>query len=194
MRKSRSLIQRGWPSAEKGQALVEFSLVLAFILVPVMIGILDGGMLFFKLSMIEGTSREGARAGAIYQSSNIVPGGGDSCAFAATVDAERAAFIIDVIDQTMGPLVPFPDPPTTTVQIAYDHDHDGDFNVDGDADDIQPQIPGLDACDPYRAGDAVRVTITHQHRAILGLVINLFAPIPLRSEATMVLEPGGAAS
>lgn len=176
---------------EKGQALVEFSLTLALVLVPVMVGILDGGMLFFKYVMITGTAREAARAGAIYQSPNVATG--DSCDFVATVDAARDAFIIASIDQTMGPLVPFPDPPTTTVQIAYDHDHDGNFNVDGDADDIRPELPGLDdVCDPYRAGDAVRVTILHDHRAILGLVINLFTPLQLTADAVMVIEPGGA--
>ena len=180
------------PRDDRGQALVEFSLVLLFVIIPITIGIADGSILFFKYVGLASTAREGARAGVIYQSTSAIPAGETSCTFVSTVDAAREDFIRNHLGRVMVPLIPY-DPITnngvTTVSVGYDHDRDGIF--DEVPDDTVPEIvSGI--CDPYRDGDAVRVLITHAHSPILGLVINLVANIDLSADAVMIVEPGGA--
>jgi Flp pilus assembly protein TadG len=50
---------------QKGQALVEFALVLP-LLVMILAGLVDFGFLFYNKQVIANASREGARAGIVY--------------------------------------------------------------------------------------------------------------------------------
>ncbi len=180
------------PREERGQALVEFALVLLFIIIPITIGFADGSILFFKYVGLASTAREGARAGVIYQSPSSVPVGETSCSFVSTVDAAREGFIRNHVDQVMVPLIPY-DPISnngaTTVSVGYDHDHDGIFGEVPD-DTVPEIVSGI--CDPFRDGDAVRVQITHTHSPILGLVINLVSTLDLSTDAVMIVEPGAS--
>jgi Flp pilus assembly protein TadG len=54
---------------DSGQAIVEFAFVLPFILILIL-GIIDFGALFYNKAMITNASREGARAGIVYQDAN----------------------------------------------------------------------------------------------------------------------------
>ncbi len=159
---------------ERGQSLVEFALVLVFILLPVTIGIVDGSILFYKYVVVANTAREGARAGAIYQSSIV--SGSDTCSKVADVDAERESVIItDTMPALAAPLV--------TID-------DWDLSYDPDPPCLNP--PQCDLCDPYRSGNELTVTITHTHTTIVGFVIGL-QEINLTASATMRIEPGGLA-
>lgn len=62
-----------WRSAEQGQTLVEFALVLVVFLV-VTIGLLDGLRVIFYYSQIQEAAREGARWGAV-QVNRVTPDG-----------------------------------------------------------------------------------------------------------------------
>lgn len=58
----------GMPPLLKGQrgaVAIEFALVLIFILLPLLIGIIEFGILFYNKAMITNASREGARTGIV---------------------------------------------------------------------------------------------------------------------------------
>ena len=57
------------PRSDNGQAIVEFAFVLPFVLILVL-GIIEFGVLFYDKAMITNASREGARAGIVYQDTN----------------------------------------------------------------------------------------------------------------------------
>lgn len=164
-----------WKRAE-GQSLVEFALVLLFIILPVTIGIADGSILFYKYVVVTNAAREGARAGAVYQGPSF-PAGSDTCSNVLQVDGFREPIILTTMQTLAAPLVTVddwgvsyvPDPPC-----------------------LGWQGQNCVRCDPYRSGDALTVTITHTHTTIAGLVIGL-KEINLTASATMRTEPGGAA-
>ncbi|MBI4757537.1 MAG: pilus assembly protein, partial [Chloroflexi bacterium] len=85
--------------SERAQSAVEFALVLLFVIIPLMAGIIDGGIMFYKYVAITNTAREAAREGAIYQ--YPYPGTKDY----EEVDAIREAVIYQAIATTQGPLV-----------------------------------------------------------------------------------------
>ena len=52
--------------SHSGQAIVEFALVLPLILI-LLLGIIEFGVIFYNKAMVTNASREGARAGIVYQ-------------------------------------------------------------------------------------------------------------------------------
>ena len=156
---------------EAGQSLVEFALVTLFVILPVTFGIIDGSILFYKWVALTNGAREGARAGAIYQSSIVHIGD----ASWEDVDVERTNVITQTVGATVRPLVSIQD-------WAIIYPVDPPCRVKG----------GKEVCDIYRSGDPVTVAITHTHTSIVGLVIGL-GEIDLSARATMRIEPGGPA-
>jgi Flp pilus assembly protein TadG len=59
---------------ERGQALVEFSLVI-IVFIPIVFGIFDGGRLIFAYNAVANAAREGARVAIVNQSTS----GTDTC-------------------------------------------------------------------------------------------------------------------
>ena len=55
---------RSWPSDDRGQDLVEFGLALP-LLVLLLFGIVESGLIFFSFNTITNAAREGAHYGAI---------------------------------------------------------------------------------------------------------------------------------
>lgn len=165
---------------QRGQSLVEFTLVMAFVLIPLLVAFTEGSFLFYKYVTLANGAREGARAGVVFREEAIV----GSCDQVAAVDANRAATMKAAIDRTVEPLITIC---STCWTVVYDHDHDGRFD---DPADRTPEVrPGM--CDIYRQGDVLRVTLNYTHRPIINLVIGL-SSINLSARATMVIEPGGA--
>jgi Flp pilus assembly protein TadG len=158
--------------SEAGQALVEFALVTLFVILPVTFGIIDGGILFYKWVTLNNGAREGARTGAIYQSSRTSYGSLDDLQL---VDGERANVIRAAAERTALPLV-------TIEDLAVDYP---------DGDPIVSENPTT-VYRVYRGGDRVTVTITHTHAPLVGLVIGL-DQIELSAAATMRIERGGVA-
>lgn len=153
---------------ENGQALVEFALVLMFIILPFTFVLVDGVMTLFTLANVTNAAREGARAGSIFQIS-AAPGGTFSDQV-ATIDTLRASTSISpTIQKMLGPLVAYSQCTTT---VTY-----------------SPATPSLG--NPYRELDSVTVRLACPRRMLFGL-INV-GSITLTSSATMRIEPGGVA-
>jgi Flp pilus assembly protein TadG len=156
-------------SAEGGQALVEFALVLMFIILPFTFVLVDGALTLFTLANVSNAAREGARGGSIFQTT-VAPSASQTFdQQVATIDAARATFVQQSARQMLGPLVAFDQCSTT---IAYG-----------------PATPNVG--NPYRELDSVSVTLACPRRLLFGLVNA--GTITLTSQSTMRIEPGGVA-
>lgn len=60
-------------NAERGQSIVEFALVLPFLLI-ILVGIIEFSVLLFDRTMITNAAREGARAGIVAQMPRMTDG------------------------------------------------------------------------------------------------------------------------
>ncbi|NIN67007.1 MAG: hypothetical protein GTO63_20395 [Anaerolineae bacterium] len=171
------------PGDEAGQSLVEFALVTLFIIIPVIVGIVDGSILFYKWVVVHNAAREGARAGAIYHYIGTAPAVGTKDQV-HTLDDAREAVIKAAVDETIGPLVSIE---WGEVGDWVSYDHDGKeyrcivFRTKTDCE--------IDGWDVYRNGGLVIVELTHTHVPVLGLVIGVDR-IDLKATAKMRIEPG----
>ncbi len=161
---------------EKGQSLVEFALVLTFIILPLIFVFIDGALILFTLSNVTNAAREGAHAGSIYQTA-ISQGSTQTFAdYIAQIDGERKTAITQAIRDWLRS-VPLVDPQQctddTNLIITYD-----------------PDPP--DIGNPYRELNGLTVKLTCPHRLLFGLVGASQAN--LTGEATMKIEPGGVYS
>ena len=152
-------------SSQQGQALVEFALVLIFIILPITFVIVDGALTLFTLTNVTNAVREGTRAGAIYQTSTAQQSNQSFEDYQAQIDTERRASIQAEIQNRLGPLVGCAAP-----TITY-----------------SPATP--QAGNPYRASAQLTVNLTCTRRLLFGLVNA--ATIDLKGSATMRIEPGG---
>jgi len=155
--------------SESGQALVEFALVLLFVILPFTFVLVDGALTLFTLANVSNAAREGARAGSIFQTT-VAPSASQTFADqVAMIDAARTTFLRQSAQQMLGPLVAF-DQCTTTV--AY-----------------SPATPVIG--NPYRALDSITITLACPRRLLFGLVNA--GSVTLTSQSTMRIEPGGVA-
>ncbi len=84
--------------SQRGQALVEFALVLLFIILPFTFVLIDGALTLFTLANVTNAAREGARAGSIYEA---------RYGTVATIDTARQAYMFQQAQDYLGPLVGF---------------------------------------------------------------------------------------
>ena len=160
--------------SSSGQTLVEFALVLLFIILPITFVLVDGSLTLFTLANVTNAAREGARGGSIYQcgSASITCSLDSTQTFAtqiAIVDSARLTYIQNEIQQRLGPLVAFSQCVTS---ISY-----------------SPTTP--DMGNPYRELDSMTVNVACPRRLLFGLVNA--STITLTAESTMRIEPGGIA-
>lgn len=155
------------PEHEAGQALVEFALVLLFVILPLTFVLVDGAMTLYTQAALTNAAREGARAGSIYQTTTAPSGTFDQQWSA--IDAARLAYVRQEIQRMIGPLIPFS---SCTTTIAY-----------------SPATPDLG--NPYRELDALTVTLACPRQLFFGLIGT--SQITLQVQATMRIEPGGVA-
>jgi Flp pilus assembly protein TadG len=151
---------------EDGQSLVEFALVLAFIIIPVTFVLIETSVLLYEYVALTNAAREGARAGSIYLYI------GDPGGSTAPPDAGRRAAVATTVSSMVGPLIaPPPDcsntPAATTCQIVYG-----------------PSTAPF--TDPLRSTDAMTVTVVHTHPFLFGA---LGSTIDLKAQASMRIEP-----
>ncbi len=155
------------PEHEAGQTLVEFALVLMFVILPLTFVLVDGAMTLYTQAAMTNAVREGARAGSIYQTATAPSGTFDQQW--PIIDAARLAYVQQEIQRMIGPLIPFA---ACTTAIAY-----------------SPATPDLG--NPYRELDALTVTLTCPRQLFFGLIGT--SQITLQAQATMRIEPGGVA-
>ncbi len=62
-----TLRANSWRQRQQGQALIEFALVLLFIILPITFVLVDGALMLFTHVEVTNAAREGARAAAIFQ-------------------------------------------------------------------------------------------------------------------------------
>lgn len=152
---------------ESGQALVEFALVLMFVILPFTFVLVDGAVTLYTQAALTNAVREGARAGSIYQAA-AAPAGTFDQQWAA-IDVARTTYVQQEVQRMVGPLVAFSD---CTMTIAY-----------------SPAAPELG--NPYRELDALTIALSCPRQLFFGLIGA--SQITLEAEATMRLEPGGVA-
>lgn len=162
-------IGRGKGRSEAGQALIEFALVLLLVILPFTFVLIDAAFMLFTLANVSNTAREGARAGAIYQTTTAPSPSQTFADQVAAIDAARLAYMQQTTRQTLGPLVSFDQ---CALSVTY-----------------YPASPAIG--NPYRALDDVRFTLACPRRLLFGLVDA--GSVTLTSQATMRIEPGGVA-
>jgi len=154
---------------EQGQSLVEFALVLVFVIIPLTFVLIEASVILYKYVSMTNAAREGVRAGSVYL---FV---GDPGGSTAAPDAGRSAEVVESVRSTVGPLViPPPDCngslSDTSCQISY-----------GPSSFPIASIENL-----LRSTDIMTVTITHTHSFLFGALGNT---LDLQSQASMRIEP-----
>jgi Flp pilus assembly protein TadG len=154
---------------EQGQSLVEFALVLIFVILPLTFVLIEASVILYKYVSLTNAAREGVRAGSVYL---FV---GDPAGSKAAPDAGRSAEVVESVRSTVGPLVIPPPDCTGTVsdtscQITY-----------GPSSFPLTSIENL-----LRSTDIMTVTITHTHPFLFGA---LGSTLDLESQASMRIEP-----
>ena len=156
---------------ETGQILVDFALVLIFIIVPILMVFIESSVLLYKYVALTNAAREGARAGSIYLYVGD-PGGSPTAP-----DAGRSADIAASVGGTIGPLMPVPPDcagsgSTTSCLITYGP-------------------PSAPIPDPLRSTDILTVTLAHTHSILFGALGN---EVNIRARSSMRIEPSAVIS
>jgi hypothetical protein len=163
---------------QSGQSLVEFALVLMFVILPFMFVLVDGSFTLYTYAMLTNAAREGARAGSVYQMTTS-PSSGVTCTNLVTsIDSERATYVGQQMQFLMGNLVSLSQ---CSTNITYQPSQVCILGQPGD-----PPVPN-----PYRELDSLKVDLQCPHRLFFGLVGT--SQITLSATSTMRIEPGGVA-
>jgi Flp pilus assembly protein TadG len=163
---------------EAGQALVEFALVLLFVILPFMFVLVDGAMTLYTYAMVTNAAREGARAASIYQTTSS-PSSGVTCDnLVAAIDSARLAYARQQMSFLVGNTVPLAQ---CSTNITYQPNnvclHDPAWPDD-------PSVPN-----PYRELDSLRVDLQCPRPLFFGLIGT--RQITLSATSMMRIEPGG---
>jgi Flp pilus assembly protein TadG len=150
---------------EEGQALVEFALVLIFVVIPFTFAFIETSVILYKYVALTNAAREGARAGSIY-----LHVGNPNGSFAEP-DVGRSADVAEMVRATLGPFIVRPPDclgttADTTCQISYES--------------------GDPTLNPLRSTDRMTITIIHAHPYLFGA---LGSEIDLRAQTSMRIEP-----
>ena len=166
---------------EQGQALVEFALVLMFVILPITYVLIETALTLFALSNVTNAVREGARAGALYQypacdttdiACPLNPTAYNFNQLASAIDDARKTSIKNAVFTWLRS-VPLVDP-----QQCTDDSH------------LTITYPdSLAVGNPYRAGTPLTVDMSCPHFLLFGLANA--SQVNLSSSATMRIEPGG---
>jgi Flp pilus assembly protein TadG len=165
---------------QRGQALVEFALVLMFIILPVTFVLVDGSLMLFTYAEVTNAAREAARAAAIYECSAPACAPDPSTDITlqiAAVDAARLQYVDSYFNSEdtrwLNALIGYSQ---CTRSIAYP-----DVAYD----------PNANIYNVYRQMDSLVLTLSCPRRLLFGLVSS--GQITLTASSTMRIEPGGVA-
>ncbi len=167
--------------SQRGQALVEFALVLMFVILPFTFVLVDSAVMLFTYAEVTNAAREAARAASIYQYQ--CPPSPSPCATdpaytstqqQAMIDTARRSYV-DTYFQSedsrwLSALIGYPQ---CNVQINYpdnSQDSAGIIHV-------------------YREMDSLVLSLQCPRQLLFGLVST--NQITLTASATMRIEPGG---
>ena len=154
---------------QAGQSLVEFALVLLFVILPLVFVITDGAFTLYTYAMLTNAAREGARAGSIYQTATAQSPTQTFDDYTSQIDGERQAYARQETQRLLGNLVSLSQCSMTT---TYTPD---------------PPVMG----NPFREMDAMDLRVECPRRLFFGLVGA--SQITLTARSTMRIEPGGVA-
>jgi Flp pilus assembly protein TadG len=162
---------------ERGQSVVEFALVLGFVILPLTMVFIEASVLLYEYVALTNAAREGARAGSIYLYVGD-PGGSTLAA-----DDERKEAVAQAVSGPLRPLIPAPPDcdgagSSTSCQITY-----------GPSSAPIPSNPPIP--DPLRSTDAMTVTLVYTHTFLFGALGNEMA---VRAQSSMRIEPSSVIS
>lgn len=166
-------------AARSAQSMVEFALV-APLLVAIVLGMIELGIVFSAYVGLTNSAREAARAASVYRYADATPLSTDPVAV-NTVDAGRLVAFTSSLSETLNPLIASQ---PLTVTIAY-------LPAPGA---VYQQPTGVERpfslSNPLRAGDTISVTLQHSRRLFWGVL----GPTDLLIQASSAarIEPGGA--
>lgn len=155
---------------QSGQSLVEFALVLMFVILPFMFVLVDGAFTLYTYAMLTNAAREGARGGSIYQTASSQSGTQTFDQYYAQIDNQRLTYTLQETQRLLGNLVSFSQCSTT---ITY-----------------TPDPP--DIGNPFREMDSMNLQVACPRRMFFGLIGT--SQITLTAQSTMRIEPGGVAT
>jgi Flp pilus assembly protein TadG len=150
-------------SGQEGQAIVETALIITVVLLLLM-GIIEFGLLFFTYVRVSNAAREGARAGSLW----LVDRKADDGYYDPTLCGEVRAAVKSELDQAA-------DSDITIAVVGQDP-------VDCAAESVNPE-----------AGQAITVTVTYSYElpVVAGLPIIrdvIASPYPLSRAVAMLFE------
>ena len=166
--------------SQLGQALVEFALVLMFIILPLTFVMVDGALMLFTYLEVTNAAREAARAAAIYQYQ--CPASPAPCATDPTYSYDQQVAMVDAArDSYVDTYFQSEDTRWLSALIGYSQcTHQITYN---------PDPPGIG--NTYREMDSMSLTLACPRRLLFGLLNT--GQITLTGGATMRIEPGGVA-
>lgn len=156
---------------QAGQSLLEFALVLLFVILPFMFVLTDSAVTLYSLAVLTNAAREGARAGSIYQVTTPPDPNQTFNQQYTAADAARLAYVQSEVQRMTGALFTI-NPAQCTPTVDYNPLTPPDTN-------------------PERALDLLTVTLACPRRLFFGLIGS--TQITLSASSTMHIEPGGVA-
>jgi Flp pilus assembly protein TadG len=160
---------------EQGQSLVEFALVLTFIVIPLIFALIETSVILYKYVSLTNAAREGARTGSIYLYV------GDPGGVSTAVDNGRGSAVADTVKKTVGPLIVPP--------VDCSSPGSGAANTTSCQINYYPSTAPI--TNTLRSTDPLTITLTHVHPFLfgaLGSTINLNAQSSMRIEPSMVIS------
>jgi hypothetical protein len=157
-------------AGNKAQSLTEFALI-APLLIGLLVGIIELGIVFAIYTGLSNTAREAARAGAVYQFPGPLPQTGESGAVTG-IDAARELFLGQAISMTISPMLSME---RITRTVSYEP--------------ARTTVSEREV-NPLRAGDTILVRLEHRHNLFWGLFG--IHEVVLSARSAHRIEPGGA--
>jgi Flp pilus assembly protein TadG len=158
-----------------GQSLTEFALI-APLLVAILLGIIELGIIFAVYTGLTNSAREAARAGAVYRYPGPAPNTGTLTtqpaidAAAAPIDTARLLAMTETLSATLSPLIQVEQlSPLDDQHVTYP------FTVT--------------ASNLYRAGEPISVTLSYTHTLLWGALGE--RELVLNANSAHRIEPGG---
>lgn len=155
--------------------MVEFALT-APLLVLIIVGIIELGIVFSVYVGLTNSAREGVRAAAVYRWTGSTPTNSQADSAVPTIDTARETFMRTNIDAT---LPPFVQRAAVTHTVSY-----VPARLVADTGTLSREA------NPLRSGDVITITLQQTHRVLWGLFGA--QDLVLRTTTSARIESGGS--